>query len=283
MVSHEMVSEPCCAEGGEFCGRTGLLQRLAARWSGHRYAYIDPSQCYFAECAAPAASYQMVSVDYGRRFGLGRFSGRDGGDCNDRGRGSRFQRLKTFLGYHPSENGFAHEPNPYHAPARYYFGPSAEPSCGGACGDGHCGGCANGQCGGGGLSGGGLSGGGLSGGGMAIHTGGRVGCGVGGGLPLGERLAARRDDRFSADGRLRTDAGGAVCPGHCKDRPGCWDLAGAPVINDLRFAKNQRPTPPGINASKPYDYQGGWHDLQYMKNNPSAPVVPEQPQAVAGR
>ncbi len=270
-VSQEMVAEACSIEGGECCegGRCGILCRLASRWSGHRYAYVDSVQCCPTTTTAPACSnYEEVSVscdDPCRRFGLGRFLCRDRGE---RCRPGLFARFKAFICYHPTPSHMPCMPNPYRAPARAYFGPSAESPAG-------CNGCTTSQCTIDTCNA------------MPVHCGGRVGSGVGGGLPLGNSMGSADlgsgalgngilggragHVHWKDTGRLHTDAGGKVIPHHHHPRPGCWELAGTPLVNNTRFAGNQRPTPPAINAGKPYDFKGSSHNLQYMKGEEVVP------------
>jgi hypothetical protein len=182
--------------------------------------------------------------EHSRRFGVGRFFGHcSDEECGNCRRAGLLARFKGWICWRPCREKSKCQPEPYQTPIRYYFQGDTEMTCsGGTCGT-------SGECAGAGLSSG---------------IGSRV---------RGERLAEGRL-RGEGDGAIggRGLAGGGCRGGHCRDREQCM-LTGQPFQNELRFARDEKPAAPPIDASKPYDYEGSWHRDGYGAKPAEPPPV----------
>lgn len=261
----ETASEMCSAEGDCCPTRVGRFRRLAAQWCGTTsHAFVDPTAV--PACNEPCVwtptfvCYQQGQVCLGERcghmvadrcwrwacgVGLGRFFGERCPRERVAREWSALDRLKSWLAGRPHGHQCASNamPTPYHTPVRYYFTDGVEPNCGGNS-------CASGGCGADGFAGGG---------GREP----RVMSGSGGSFLARLRGGAESDGRSGGRGGL------------CRHKEQCYDVVGSHFHGNIRFARDERPAVPPINAGKPYQNYGNGFMHQYSQTpQPDSKVIP---------
>lgn len=286
-MSEGTCSSSSCGSTGCY-SRPGLFQRIAGHWCGQRFARYDPLTCCTSQCEGSwtpvygvkqCGSVRCGGCEKCRRerhilgFGFGRFLGRRcDSDCATSVSVTTTEATcstgsaRAWLGHAcGSKEKLTHcQTTPYHSPARYYFTGETEPECpNGVCADGQC-----------------RISGHVATGLVRGHVAYPAGCI--GGVPLfGERGGGRGlgDGGMSGGCRGRGHinhneyAGAPYHKGRCYNGEQCFGLTGSHFQGNIRFARDEKPTPPAVNASKPYDYQGSNHDLLYMKNAESDPTI----------